>query len=86
MIDDRKRLEDDLCELLGSMTKFTHEETAEVEQFLDAGEYGLAFETLCGIAKEENKPVPNEFRSIVRMLAEQMEIDPIWWKELAAVQ
>jgi len=54
-----------------------------VEQFLTAGEYGLAFETLCGIAKEENKPVPNELRSKVRVLAHQMEIDPIWWGEIA---
>lgn len=79
---DYQQLETDLSELLGAMS-FTQSEVGEVEQFLTAGEYGLAFETLCGIAKEENKPVPNELRSKVRVLAQQMEIDPIWWVEIA---
>jgi len=79
---DYKRLEADINELLAAMSAFTRSEIAEVEQFLSAGEYGLAFETLCGIAKEENKPVPAELRPKVRKLAEQMEIDPNWWTEL----
>lgn len=79
---DYKRLEADLNELLGAMSTFTASEIAEVEQFLSAGEYGLAFETICGIANEESKPIPLELRSKVRKLAEQMEIDPVWWMEL----
>lgn len=82
MIYDYKRLEADLNEFLGAMSTFTPSEIAEVEQFLSAGEYGLAFETICGIANEESKPVPVEHRSKVRELAEQMEIDPVWWSEL----
>jgi hypothetical protein len=77
-----QQLESDLSELLGAMSSFAPSETAEVTQFLAAGEYGLAFETLCGIAKEENKPVPVELRPKVRDLGERMEIDPIWWEEL----
>ena len=71
---DYKRLEADLKEILGAMCTFTPSEIAEMEQFLFAGEYGLAFETLCGIANEENKPVPTELRPKIRKLAEQMEI------------
>jgi len=44
---DYKRLEADINELLAAMSAFTRSEIAEVEQFLSAGEYGLAFETLC---------------------------------------
>lgn len=80
---DYNRLETDLSELLVAMSSFTLSEIAEVQEFLSAGEYGLAFETLCGIVNEENKPVPAGLRPIVRKLAEQMEIDPIWWTELA---
>ena len=64
------------------MSSFTTSEAAEVEQFLSVGEYGLAFETLCGIATEENKPVPADLCPKVRKLAEQMKIDPIWWAAL----
>lgn len=80
---DYQQLESDLRVLLEAMSCFTPSEIGEVEQFLTAGEYGLAFETFCGIAKEENKPVPNELRPKVRVLAQQMEIDPIWWAEIA---
>ncbi len=77
-----QQLESDLGGLLGALSSFTPAETAEVAEFLAAGEYGLAFETLCGIAKEENKHVPAELRSKLRELGERMEIDPIWWEEL----
>ena len=43
---DYQRLETDLRVLLEVMCVFTPSEIAEVEQFLSAGEYGLAFETL----------------------------------------
>ena len=82
MIYDYKKLEADLNEILVAMISFTPSQIEEVKQFLSAGEYGVAFETLCGIANEENKPVPVELRPKVRKLAEQMEIDPIWWTEL----
>lgn len=55
---DYEKLKDDISGLLIAMPNFTPSEIAEVEQFLAVDEYGLAFETLCGIAREENKPVP----------------------------
>ena len=80
---DYEKLKDDISGLLIAMPSFTPSEIAEVEQFLAVGEYGLAFETLCGIAREENKPVPDILRPKIRVLAEQMGIDPIWWMEIS---
>lgn len=80
---DYQRLEADLNELLGAMDTFTPSEVAEVGQFLSVGEYGLAFETLCGVAKQEGKPVPAALRRRVRQVATQMRIDPTWWTELS---
>ena len=59
MKTDYRKLESDLKELLGLMSNFTDHEVMEVEHFLNVGEYGLAFETLCGIVKEEGRTVSN---------------------------
>lgn len=64
------------------MSTFSTAEVAEVTKFLRAGEYGLAFETLCGIVKEEGKHVPPHLRPKLRKLAEQMGIDPVFWTDL----
>lgn len=49
-------------------------EIAEVQSYLDAGEYGLAFETFVSIAVEENKPVSENALSIAGDLAERMDV------------
>jgi hypothetical protein len=79
---DYQKLEEDISQLLVAMTNLTPSEVAEVEQFLTAGEYGVAFETLCGIIKEEGKPVAQEIRLKFRGLAERMGINPLWWSEI----
>ena len=76
-------LERELRQLLGGMMSFSPSETAEVEQFLQVGEYGVAFETICGIVKEEGRDVPNGLRLSFRRLAEQMDIDQEWWAEIS---
>jgi hypothetical protein len=83
MNSSEQQMKQDLSELLKAMSSFTSAETAEVGEFIIAGEYGVALETLCGIVKEEKKPVPVELRPKVRMLAKRMKIDPMWWKEVA---
>lgn len=80
---DYQQLKAELSYLLAAMTSFTPSEVAEVEQFLAVGEYGVAFETLCGIIKEEGKPVSSEIRPKIHELGERMKIDPDWWKEIA---
>jgi hypothetical protein len=80
---DYSRLEEDLRQLTCALGSLAPSEISDVEVFLAAGEYGIAFETLCAILWEEGKTVPNELRPRVRELAERMEIDPSWWEKIA---
>ena len=83
MNSDYTAMELELTRLLKALDGvFTSSEIAEVEQFLKAGEYGVAFETLCGIAKEENRSIPTELRPAVRALAQRMGIESLWWSEI----
>ena len=81
---DYEGLETELRDLVRAIT-LNAPEIDEVEKFLSAGEYGLAFETLCGICSEENKRVPSGLRQKVRELAERMDIDPVWWENLLSI-
>jgi len=83
MSSDYQQLETGLRELLEAMACFTPSEVGEVEELIKAGEFGVAFETFCGISMEEGKPIPNQLRPKVRTLAQQMKIDPVWWGEIA---
>jgi hypothetical protein len=49
-------------------------ERAEVDRFLDAGEYGLALDTLCWILVEEHKPISNDTLRKIESLAEVMDV------------
>ncbi|MEK7258864.1 MAG: MafI family immunity protein [Pseudomonadota bacterium] len=62
-----------LLELLQSV--FTSSEKIEVHEFIDAGEYGLALETLVDIVIEEDKQISSEAMKLVYKLAEMMEWD-----------
>ena len=86
MSSDIRALGEDLRRLLESLTDFTPDEVREVEQFLRAGEYGVAFETLCGIIKEEGILISDLARPAIRALAQRMEIDPEWWAEICQVK
>ena len=69
-------LETKLGALLDSLEEvFTPSEISEVRQFLDAGEYGLALETICGIIAEEQKPVGNQVLEQIRVLRDLMQLD-----------
>lgn len=60
--------------LLNSLaTVFRHSEIHEVQEFIDAGEYGLALETLMDIIHEEDKQIPLEAYKIISELAGMME-------------
>ena len=82
MKSEYQRLECDIREILSAMEFFTPSEIGEVEEFLFAGEYGLALETLCGIAYEEKKAIPREIYPKLCKIAEAMEIETSWWNEL----
>ena len=54
--------------------------------FIDVGEYGLAFETLCQIVDErEIKISPSALQSLIQ-LGNEMGISPDIWKGLASQQ
>ncbi len=60
---------------------FTDSERMEVQEFIDAGEYGLALETLADIVVEENKLIPSESLSLVFELADVMQLDKKLFEE-----
>jgi dihydroxyacetone kinase DhaKLM complex PTS-EIIA-like component DhaM len=51
-------------------------ERAEVQKFIDVGEYGLALETAADIYSEERKIAPVDVVSLVERLAAAMSMDP----------
>lgn len=73
---DYQSIENLLLRLLGLLLEiFTNSERNEVQDFIDAGEYGLALETLVDIVIEENKQIPGESLALVCQLADVMQLD-----------
>lgn len=59
--------------LLGGI--LSSKESAEVEHFIEHGEYGEALTTLAWLIVEEHKEVPREARMTIKDLAKQMAIE-----------
>lgn len=57
-------------------------EKAEVDDFINVGEYGLAFETLCFILQEKKKPISTEVYELLQDLGRQMLIEAEIWEVL----
>lgn len=73
---DFVKVEDLLLKLLASVEQaFSQEELKEVQDFIDAGEYGLALETFSDIVVEENKKIVGADLDLVKELAEIMAMD-----------
>ncbi|RLP56479.1 MAG: hypothetical protein D6160_00400 [Ketobacter sp.] len=73
---DYQSIENLLLRLLGLLLEiFTNSERNEVQDFIDAGEYELALDTLVDIVIEENKQIPGESLALVCELAELMQLD-----------
>lgn len=69
-------IEELLLRLLTLLTSvFTNSEKAEVQEFIDVGEYGLALETLIDIVIEEEKIISREASNLVYKLADKMLLD-----------
>ena len=60
--------------LVGLPPEWTDEERAEVQEMINVGEYGVALETLAGIAVEENRPLSPDLIFLIEKLAERMEL------------
>jgi len=50
-------------------------ERDEVRMFLDAGEYGVALETLCDLLREQGKRLPSDLAQRVRAIGIDMGMD-----------
>lgn len=73
---DYHSIENLLLRLHGLLLEiFTDSEKGEVQDFIDAGEYGLALETLVDIVIEENKQIRREYFALVCELADAMQLD-----------
>jgi hypothetical protein len=76
-------LERDIRRVLADVrTEFEPAEAQEVEMFLDAGEYGLAFQSMCAVLTRKRRPVSAATYANIYILAESMGADPVCWEGL----
>lgn len=54
---------------------FSESESGEVQEFIDAGEYGLALETFIDIVDEESKTISHEMLELAKQAAAAMKLD-----------
>lgn len=59
-------------------------EKNEILFFLNAGEYGVGFETFCSILADKKITFPADLFAIITELAERMNTDIEWWESLQA--
>lgn len=73
---DFVKVENLLLKLLASVEQaFNQEELKEAQDFIDAGEYGLALETFSDIVVEENKKIAGADLDLIEELAAIMAMD-----------
>jgi hypothetical protein len=75
-------LESILAELRGVLTAT---EEAAVREFIDAGEYGLAFETLCFVMHDASYVMPRTAYPKFLDLAKRMDIKQSYWEPIKTV-
>lgn len=63
--------------LMAAAPVLSDAERAEVQRFVDVGEYGLALETAAAIYSEEKKIATAEVVDLIERLAAAMSMDPI---------
>lgn len=82
MQHDYQRIEKLFSRLLALITPtFSEAEVTEVREFIDAGEYGLALETLADIVIDESKRISTEEAKLVYELADEMHLDRKQYEE-----
>lgn len=74
---DFKKIESLFAKLLTATTSVLSEsEVAEIQRFIDVGEYGLALETAIHIFVEERKLPSADVVELFKSLAIAMQVDP----------
>jgi hypothetical protein len=63
--------------LMAAAPVLSDAERAEVQRFIDVGEYGLALETAAAIYSEEKKIATAEVVDLIERLALAMSVDPV---------
>lgn len=63
--------------LMAATPVLSETERAEVQRFVDVGEYGLALETAAAIYSEEKKIATAEVVNLIERLAAAMSMDPV---------
>jgi hypothetical protein len=80
---DYRFLEQNLNAVLSTMgTRLSKEETVDLKSYIEAGEYGVAFQYLCEILIERNQPIPPESFKTFEDLGTKMSMDPRVWAGL----
>ena len=83
MSDTYQTREKQLLGILAEVGPFHQPDaTAEVQMYLDAGEYGLALETLCAALEREQRPVLVATYLNISELGTHMGVDPDYWLDL----
>ncbi|RCW63253.1 hypothetical protein DET61_11920 [Marinobacter nauticus] len=76
MMNDYQKIENALGSLLAVLAdSFTESEFNEVKEFIDAGEYGIALETLIDIIEDESKSISKEALLLAKKAGECMDMD-----------
>lgn len=79
--ENYQSIELDLEGILADLTAIiSGSEAAEVRHFIGVGEYGLAFETLCGVIVDADYTIPRSVYQKVIDLAQRMNIDKTFWE------
>lgn len=73
-MDDQtfERMESEMRSLTAELASFTEAERAEALHFIDEGEFGVALETIFGIALEEAKSLTPSIKTRLESLADEM--------------
>jgi hypothetical protein len=83
---DYKKLEIDIKALKESLSdRLLEKSKAFVDELLESGEYGVAFEEITFALIDSNKPVPLEIVQKIEILAKEMKIPDDNWKPIKAI-
>lgn len=84
MSDYYQTLERDLLSVMADVgAVFEPDAAQEVQMYLDAGEFGLALETICAVLKRKQKPVSGATYAKLSDVGNRMDVDPACWLDLA---
>ncbi|MBS0631892.1 MAG: MafI family immunity protein [Verrucomicrobia bacterium] len=79
-----ERLQIGLLNLLDSLgSNLAHHESKEAREFIDAGEYGLAFETICVCLTEKSIIISRGDFIDIERLGRAMELPETTWNRLS---